>query len=91
LFFKGCLNDRKKVFEIRNLLLFLCLICPKPFEAIGGKQTTYLNADKYRVNAVLGYMNLNVDFYGIGNDAGDKDKSIPITQKVKWPLEFSYR
>jgi hypothetical protein len=48
---------------------------------IGGKQTTYLKADKYRVNAVLGYMNLNIDFYGIGNDAGDKDESIPITQK----------
>ena len=48
---------------------------------IGGKQTTYLKADKYRFNALLGYMNLNIDFYGIGSDAGDRGGSIPITQK----------
>jgi hypothetical protein len=48
---------------------------------VGIKQTTYLDGDKYRLNGTLGYANLNLDFYGIGSDAGAKGESIPITQK----------
>lgn len=46
----------------------------------GIAQTTYLKKDRYRANGIVAFYNLNIDFYGIGSDAGDNDRSIPINQ-----------
>ena len=48
--------------------------------AVGIHQTTYLKEDKYRANGTFGYFNFNLKFYGIGNETGDKERSIPISQ-----------
>ncbi len=47
---------------------------------VGAKQTTYLKEDTYRLTGGLAYYDLNLDFYGIGNEAGSQGKSIPINQ-----------
>jgi outer membrane protein assembly factor BamA len=44
-------------------------------------QRTFLSHDSYRLNAAAGYFRLNVDFYGVGDEAGDEGLSIPITQR----------
>jgi outer membrane protein assembly factor BamA len=47
---------------------------------LGFSQKTYLRDDKFRLNAAGGYFDLNLDFYGIGADAGDRGISIPLNQ-----------
>jgi len=47
----------------------------------GVAQKTFLYEDRLRLNGLLGYGNLNMDFYGIGSEAGDRGVSVPITQK----------
>ena len=42
---------------------------------------THLNQGKLRVNGALGYADLKWDFSGIGKDAGDANRSIPLNQK----------
>jgi hypothetical protein len=37
--------------------------------------------DAWRLKGGGGYFNLNIDFFGIGNEEGDRDISIPINQK----------
>ena len=44
-------------------------------------QKAYLGGDKYRVTAGLGTGVFNVDFFGIGSDAGAKGRSISLEQK----------
>jgi hypothetical protein len=47
----------------------------------GGLGTqTYFTEDKYRLAGFLGYFDVNVDFYGIGNRAGDTPVAAPINQ-----------
>ena len=47
----------------------------------GVAQKTFLYEDRLRLNGLLGYGNLNMDFYGIGSEAGDRGVSVPITEK----------
>jgi outer membrane protein assembly factor BamA len=47
--------------------------------AVGGK--LFISEDRFRVDGGLGYFNLNYDFFGIGNEAGDRGLSVPIEQK----------
>jgi len=42
---------------------------------------THLNQGKLRVNGALGYADLKWDFFGVGKDAGDANRSIPLNQK----------
>jgi outer membrane protein assembly factor BamA len=49
--------------------------------AAGVSQKTFLAEDRFRLNGLFGYGNLNLDFYGIGTDAGNRGISIPITEK----------
>jgi outer membrane protein assembly factor BamA len=45
-------------------------------------QKAYLGGDKYRVAAGAGTGVFNVDFFGIGSDAGSDGRSIALEQKV---------
>jgi outer membrane protein assembly factor BamA len=45
-------------------------------------QKAYIGGDKYRVTAGAGTGVFNVDFYGIGSDAGSDGRSIELEQKV---------
>ena len=47
----------------------------------GVAQKTFLYEDRLRLNGLLGYGNINLDFYGIGSNAGDRGISVPITEK----------
>ncbi len=40
----------------------------------------YFKDDKYRMPAWVGFFDINVDFYGIGNEAGDRGIPVPISQ-----------
>ena len=48
---------------------------------VGASQKTYLYEDRLRLNGLFGYLHINMDFSGIGADAGDRGVSVPITQK----------
>ncbi len=48
---------------------------------VGLAQDTYLKDDEYRVNAALGYGDMNLKFYGIGYKAGSLGIYLPINQK----------
>jgi len=43
-------------------------------------QKAYIGADRFRLVGALGVGEFNVDFYGIGPDAGSRGVSVPITQ-----------
>jgi outer membrane protein assembly factor BamA len=43
--------------------------------------TVHFKDDKYRLSGWLGYFNVNLEFYGIGNEAGDRGRSVTINQK----------
>jgi hypothetical protein len=47
--------------------------------ALGGK--LYLKEDRWRVGAFVGGVDINYDFYGIGRDAGNRGRAIPIKQE----------
>lgn len=44
-------------------------------------QKAHLREDQIRVTAGVGYADLNLEFYGIGGDAGERDISIDLNQK----------
>lgn len=46
----------------------------------GISQKAYFNNDKYRVNATAGYADMNLKFYGIGNNSGGKEQYINLNQ-----------
>ena len=48
---------------------------------VGIGQLANFKEDAWKIKGGLVYFNLNVDFYGIGSDAGDQNKSIPINEK----------
>jgi hypothetical protein len=37
--------------------------------------------DAWKIEAGAVYFNLNLNFYGVGNDAGDKNDPLPINEK----------
>lgn len=41
---------------------------------------TYFTDDRYRMAGWIGYFDVNVDFFGIGNEAGDRGVAVPINQ-----------
>ena len=47
---------------------------------IGISQKNYLREDRLRLNAAAAYADLKLDFWGIGNDAGDDDVFVGINQ-----------
>jgi outer membrane protein assembly factor BamA len=49
--------------------------------AFGASTSLYLDEDRYRVDALVGYGNANIKFYGIGSDSLFKDN----------PLDFNIR
>ncbi len=49
-------------------------------------QKAYLGGDKYRVTAGVGTGVFNVDFFGIGSDAGADGRSIELEQKTSGAL-----
>jgi len=49
--------------------------------AVGGGQTLHLSGDRYRAIAIGGYANVNIDYFGIGTDAGDAGRSILLNQR----------
>lgn len=42
----------------------------------------FFNEDRFRLTAGVGRAKLNYDFYGVGNETGEKDISIPISQSA---------
>jgi outer membrane protein assembly factor BamA len=48
--------------------------------AAGLMQRLSLDGDRYRINAVAAYAQINYDFFGIGSDAGSDGRSIPLHQ-----------
>lgn len=55
-------------------------------------QKAHLADDKVRVTAGVGVGDFKLDFYGIGANAGDRDRAIPIDQKSTGALvEVLYR
>ena len=48
---------------------------------VGVSQKTYLRGDRFRLNGVLGYGNINIDFSGIGTKLGNQGITIPVTWK----------
>ena len=49
-------------------------------------QKAHLAQDKLRVTAAGGYADMNLDFYGIGGGAGERDFSIGLNQKGTFAL-----
>ena len=49
--------------------------------AAGVNQKTFLAGDQFRLNGLFGYGNINLDFYGVGAEAGNRGSFIPITEK----------
>jgi len=53
---------------------------------------TYFKDDKYRAAGWLGYYDVNLKFFGIGSDAGDRGESIGINQRGKFFVpNFKFR
>lgn len=49
----------------------------------GVLQETYLGNSIWQVNGALAKADLNLDFYGIGEDQADQDAAVPISQQVE--------
>ena len=49
--------------------------------AVGGGARTYLNEDRQRIAGGIGAYDVRYDFFGTGNEAGDRGVSIPIRQR----------
>jgi outer membrane protein assembly factor BamA len=45
---------------------------------------TYFKDDKYRLAGWIGYFDVNLEFFGIGSEAGDRGESIGINQSGKF-------
>jgi hypothetical protein len=50
--------------------------------AVGGIAKLNLAEDRYRVLATLVFGQINWDYYGVGTEAGDENKFVPISQKL---------
>ncbi|MEZ5462898.1 BamA/TamA family outer membrane protein [Dokdonella sp.] len=51
---------------------------------IGLFQKAYLGGDRYRLTAAVGRADLDLDFYGVGDAAADRDVSIGINQEPEF-------
>jgi outer membrane protein assembly factor BamA len=49
--------------------------------ALGGVTNAYFSDDRYRLTGGGGYGDVNIDFFGIGDDAGDRGIAVPVNQK----------
>ena len=49
--------------------------------AVGGMQKVNFAKDRFRLDVAFGYADINYDYFGIGNEAGDIGLAIPIEQK----------
>jgi outer membrane protein assembly factor BamA len=49
--------------------------------AVGIFHKAHFDDDRYRLTAALGYGNFNLDFYGIGSDAGSRNISIALNER----------
>jgi len=59
---------------------------------MGISQNTYLFGDRFRLNGIAGYLNLNLDFSGIGSEKGIEGVTVPITEKgYGFWSDFLYR
>ncbi len=47
---------------------------------MGILQETYLAGNRHRLNGLLGYFNMNYDFYGVGQDPGEAGRYVPLNQ-----------
>lgn len=47
-------------------------------------QKAYIGADRFRVLGAAGLGEFNVDFYGIGSEAGSRGFAVPITQDARF-------
>lgn len=54
--------------------------------AAGIFQKAYLGGDRFRLSGGLGRADLNLKFYGVGDSAASRDRSIDIEQKVDFAL-----
>jgi hypothetical protein len=48
--------------------------------AVGGVSKAYRQGDRYTLSLAAAYGEINYDFFGIGNEAGEADRSIAIRQ-----------
>ena len=48
--------------------------------ALGGVQTLRMSGDRYRALVAAGYADINIDFYGIGTDAGSAGDSVLLNE-----------
>ncbi len=58
-------------------------------KAIGLGGSAYWDEDRNRLSGGIGYYDVNYDFFGIGNEAGDRGFSIPLRQRGK-ALQIEY-
>ncbi|MFZ0267377.1 BamA/TamA family outer membrane protein [Caulobacter sp.] len=49
--------------------------------ALAAGQKAYLADDRFRLTAAAAVGEFHIDYYGIGQGSGDRDRSIPITEK----------
>lgn len=49
---------------------------------VGVFQKAYLMDDRLRVTAAAGYGRFNIDFYGVGGDAGSRDRYVQLEQRA---------
>ena len=60
--------------------------------AVAVSQKTYLDGDRFRLNGIAGYGNINLDFAGIGSESGKQGVTVPITEKgYMFMPDFLYR
>lgn len=50
-------------------------------KALGGGARTYFDEDRYRIAGGLAAYDVGYDFFGTGNEAGDRGFSIPVRQR----------
>ena len=56
-----------------------------------GVEAARLSQDRWRLTGLAAYMDVNYDFFGIGEDAGDAGASIPVDQKITFALGLGLR
>lgn len=49
--------------------------------AVGALQKAYLAGDRLRLSATVAYGSFNLDFYGIGSEAGQRNEPVEINQR----------
>ena len=47
----------------------------------GAGATVHFKDDTYRLSGWVGYFDVNLEFFGVGSEAGDRDRSVTINQR----------